>query len=71
MTKTVNRTFRVREGFALEADMEKREVVEVPFVILDDEPLPEHAAVKSDKLVYASMPVHDFFKAAVIRDKSK
>ena len=71
MAKTVNRTFRVREGFALEADMERREVVEVPFLILDDEPVPEHATVKSDRLVYASMPVHDFYNAAVIRDKNK
>ncbi len=67
--KKINRTFRVREGYALEADFFKQEFKKTPFVLLDDEPLPDNSTVTADYLVYASMPVHAFFDAASKKEK--
>lgn len=68
--KKVNRTFRVREGYALQADFSEKQFKEIPFLVLDDEPLPENATVTRDYLAYASMPVHAFFDAASKKEKN-
>lgn len=67
--KKINRTFRVREGYALEADFSEKQFKEIPFTVLDDEPLPNNATVTRDYLVYASMPVHAFFDVASKKEK--
>ena len=67
--KKINRTFRVREGVTVRADCSNKTFTEEPFISLDDEPIPENAVVNRDYLVYASMPVHDFYSAAIKKEK--
>ena len=67
--KKINRTFRVREGVTVRADYANKTFTEEPFVCLDEEPIPENAVVNRDYLVYASMPIHDFYSAATKKEK--
>ena len=67
--KNITRTFRVREGTHTVANLEARTFDERPFMVLDDEPLPDNATVNSDRIVVAVMPVHDFYAQATIKDK--
>ena len=62
--KRIHRTVFVREGVQCKPDMTTRQFVDVPFILLDDEPVPMNGRVTSEQSVYCSMPLDEFYRLA-------
>ena len=62
--KKIHRTVFVREGVQCKPDVNNRQFYDVPFILLDGEPVPENGRVTSEQSVYCSMPIDEFYRLA-------